>query len=477
MQINMDKIQIKNQYEEYKNEYKKLQKEIWVFVNKIKKNVGRRIDIVEVKQRPNNAIKSIKSILSNLQNPYKYKWYKNIFDVKDIAGIRVICHCEDDVEQITNLLQWEIKQKYILINTELKWENNSGKSDPSYKATHITLAKEINWHKLFCEVQIRTIMADARAVQDRKYIYGKVVEWESKEITTAAAQIMAGCEQLWTLVKKKNTEKATKPQERISQIVQLPPRTVIENDNNLDTRFQLNKEKASEWLKKIWIKTFMEIKTDILNSTLNIDIGELNNCAKNSTIETFGRPIGVHFDDEGKYSPKPDNYWIHAEISIISDDIWAYADGKKASYDYWAINKNGAFYLKKSLFEDSREPDQIFFNTRIVRITEVFMYIKNLYSSFRIEKNSDFKVTIEHGWLKWRILWSSSLRRSLSRERKIEVDTVSTTIITTLDEIETNIVDVVEKFTKPLFEQFEFFKLDRNVLEDIVKRYIWGEVV
>jgi hypothetical protein len=43
-------------------------------------------------------------------------------------------------------------------------------------------------------------------------------------------------------------------------------------------------------------------------------------------------------------------------------------------YDYWAVRKNGDFYLLQSLFEDSRERNALFFNTRIVRVTEALMF-------------------------------------------------------------------------------------------------------
>ena len=105
------------------------------------------------------------------------------------------------------------------------------------------------------------------------------------------------------------------------------------------------------------------------------------------------------------------------------------------------------------------------------------MYIKNLYSGFKIPMNSQIQVTIRYGGLKWRILSAASSNRSLFSENKIETDGVSTTILTTLDEIDTNMPDVVEQFTKPLFEQFGFFELERPVLENIVSNYLNGKVV
>jgi hypothetical protein len=47
-------------------------------------------------------------------------------------------------------------------------------------------------------------MADAWAIQDRKYIYGQKVEEGDRHILTdAVSEIMKGCEALWSLVKTK----------------------------------------------------------------------------------------------------------------------------------------------------------------------------------------------------------------------------------------------------------------------------------
>lgn len=232
-----------------------------------------------------------------------------------------------------------------------------------------------------------------------------------------------------------------------------------------DSRFNSHNEKAIAWLKKLEITAYMEIKTNILQKVTEKDLILLKSSAKNSIIKTFWWPIG-NYIDEPKFSPKPDVKWIHTEI-----DSW-----QKWCYDYRALNKSCAFYLKSSLFEDKRDPEKIFFNTRIVRITEVLMYLKNLYSNLWIWEETPFEVTITHGWLNWRILWSSSPNRFLA-PRMINTDQVSTTTIVTINKIENNIIDIVELYTKELFEQFDFFELSRSVLEDIVSNFVSWKVV
>jgi len=243
----------------------------------------------------------------------------------------------------------------------------------------------------------------------------------------------------------------------------------------LDNWFSSNKATAFKSLRDLGIKTFMEVEIRIQSLNLNIAKKILKESARKSTIRTFGWPIGVFFDNRPEFVPKVDLNGIHAEISIKEKD-WMDQKKERITYDYWAIHSNGAFYLLKSLFEDARKPNQIFFNTRIVRITEIFMYIQNLYSFFKIPSNAEIKVMIKHGGLKGRIL-SSSSGRSLFKDYKTDSDEVLTTIKITLDEIESGLVSIIEQFTNPLFEQFEFFELERKVLENIVVNYLNGKVV
>jgi len=229
---------------------------------------------------------------------------------------------------------------------------------------------------------------------------------------------------------------------------------------------------ASKGLKSLGIQAHMEVQAKPLSVGLDFKKIDLKNAARESTIPTFGWPIGVFLGNREEYAPKIDLDGIHAEIPIKKHQL----DGS-STYDYWAIHTSGAFYLLKSLFEDTRDPEQIFFNTRIVRITEVFMYLKNLYGRFDVPVNSEVEITIKHSGLEGRVLGSSSPNRLLLRSYKTNTDEVPVTIQTSLTEIDSNIVDLVEKFTKPLFEQFDAFEPNRQVLEEIVVSYLNGKVV
>ncbi len=65
---------------------------------------------------------------------------------------------------------------------------------------------------------------------------------------------------------------------------------------------------------------------------------------------------------------------------------------------------------------------------------------------------------------------------TIDYDRKSDEDEVYTEVETTFEKIESDLVDIVQRFTQPLFVIFDFFELDRKVLEDIVNNYVAGKV-
>lgn len=385
---------------------------------------------------------------------------------------------------MANFLEGELAQAFFNVESEIKGgENNSGKSNPSYRAIHLTFTKPVKISSdlvhLYCEIQVRTVMADAWAVQDRKYIYGKQKEGEVNNVTNAVADIMKGCEQLWSLVKKKSTEDASK-ESGSKPVVLKTTRQLINTPQPVSPPIgawiSKNRMNALSGLNKVGLKAYMEVEAIVHERIPDKEAEVLKNAARDSTIRTFGWPIAVFLDGRDEFRPRPADEGIQAEIAV-EESPWPDDGSKRKTYDYWAIHNKAAFYFLGSLFEDSRTVNQVFFNTRVIRIAEVFMYLKNLYTHLGINEVTPIQVTIKHSQIKGRFLASSSPNRSLHFQRICSVEEVSTTVVTTLLEVEDQMVDLVEKITKPLFEKFDFFKLDKKVLEELVLNYQNGKIV
>lgn len=259
-------------------------------------------------------------------------------------------------------------------------------------------------------------------------------------------------------------ELETRVRRRMATLTTKIPSLVSPWDNEWISK---HKEAAFSGLEQFGKSEFMEIRMTLLEDfNFNVAQGDLLTAANNAQIHTFGWPLGVILNDN-EYYPKPTADGIVAEINLEDEGR------DEGSYDYWTIRKDGSFYLLKSLFEN-RKPGNIFYDTRIIRITEALLYAVRLYSGLKVKPESLIRIGIRHGGLKNHILSNAVGREILTR--KSDEDEVYTEIDTTLEKIESDLVDYVEEFTQPLFVIFNFFKVDKKLLERIVDDFVAGRI-
>ncbi len=474
----MDIEKLKIDYNKLSKYYSDFQDEVYSFLISFIESKKDSLDILSVEKR-NEGIKKLDSILQHVKNDsLKYKKYNSLIDIQDIAGVRITCHCETDKNIIFDLLEGEFTQDYLDVRSD--------KKDDHYRAYHLNFAKEVDVDgrktKIYCELQLRTVLGNAWAVQDTKYIYKKENgEGEPQILSNIVSDILKGCEGLWDLVKEKSNGKNIINNDAKLEVVQ---KNILENIGNIKSENLMSASSSDDWFDKnnkialnglnsLDVSLFMEIKSSLTKNNIHLSKANLLQAARDSQIKTFGWPIGVFLDRE-EYRPKPCNDGIAANISI-KEKSWFDDSTEKISYDYWAINENGSFYLLKSLFEDQRKPGYIFFNTRIVRITETLMYLSNLYSNFGVDKNEEFFITIRHFGLKDKIMGASGNR--YVQEKKSSENESIIKIYTTIDQIENNLVGIVKEFATPFFELFDFFSISDDILSEIVINYKNGKIV
>jgi hypothetical protein len=254
-------------------------------------------------------------------------------------------------------------------------------------------------------------------------------------------------------------------EKRVSRRLSTLPTSTTTSTSSWDEEwFSANYKLAIEGLKRLGKKEFMEVRMTLPNSKLSIPQGEILRVADQSQIHTFGWPIGVVLHRE-EYRPRPRTDGINAEIETKDT----------GHYDYWYIRKDGTFYLLRSLWESLNKPGYIFFNTRIVQITETLLYAVRLYSGFKLPSDSRILIGIRHGGLKDCII-SATSNRSLGLHGNSKEDEVYTEIETTCEKIESDLINLVQTFTSPLFILFDFFDIDRVVSEGIVNNFVAGRV-
>jgi TIR domain-containing protein len=204
-----------------------------------------------------------------------------------------------------------------------------------------------------------------------------------------------------------------------------------------------------------------------LHGGLNKTQVELLNAVRASEITTFGWPFAVLLENRDEYKPQPFGDGIRAEVSIKQES--------RKSYDYWAARKNGDFYAMQSYFEDQREHNALFFNTRIVRVTEALLFASRLYTALGAAPDAKISARFTHSGLAGRALKSATLNRQLSTHPTTREQVCETETVLVLRDIHAGLVDEVERVCAPMFMLFNFQQFQRQVYEDIVRRFEKGE--
>ena len=128
--------------------------------------------------------------------------------------------------------------------------------------------------------------------------------------------------------------------------------------------------KAIKGLTNSGFKTYVEAFSTITKPRPTVNKSQLLDGVQHSKIDTFGWPIAVMGRNTDHMRPQPLKDGIFNSV-LASDN---------KSYDFWAIRNDGSFYLLKSLMEDMRSENEIFFNTRILRTCEMLLFLSNFHN-------------------------------------------------------------------------------------------------
>jgi hypothetical protein len=236
-----------------------------------------------------------------------------------------------------------------------------------------------------------------------------------------------------------------------------------------------NRERALAGLAEVGLPGFMELRYALATQKISAVQNELYAAADMAQIETFDWPIGAILNTPDS-RPRPRADGIVSEISIRGRQMLSRI---KNSYDYWTLRKNGDFYLLKNLFEDdsgTTPGTALYFNSRIVRVTEALLHCARLYSNLGVQPTSQVEVAIRHGGLRGRRLASSASDRIMFRNPATEEDELEILHQFRLYEIESRLVEFVKIFTSPLFMLFDFYEFADEVYNNIVNQFVAGKV-
>lgn len=226
-----------------------------------------------------------------------------------------------------------------------------------------------------------------------------------------------------------------------------------------------HRNRALDGFSRMGLGGFMELRFALDHPKPTWTQKALDETARSSNIETFGWPIGAYLN-RTEFRPKPTADGIITEIAIKDHQ----------SYDYWTLRRNGDFYLLKSLFEDTRDRTKLFFDTRIVRITEVFLYCVRLYSRLGVDPATPVNISIRHSGLNKRTLAAANPGRLIRDSRTSAENESVAEFRVPIGSIEAQLVTLVKDVTAPLLMLFDFFELSDSIYEQLVNSFVQGKV-
>jgi hypothetical protein len=193
---------------------------------------------------------------------------------------------------------------------------------------------------------------------------------------------------------------------------------------------------------------------------------KLLEAADGAQVHTFGWPIGVMSRQAGHMTPHP-----------VKDGIVARIKADRGSYDYWALRQDGSFYLLKSLYEENNgQKNTLYFDIRVVRATEVCMYLARLYAGLGVPEDTRVYLFVRYGGLAGAILKATPSRPAFGEYGPAAEGSVSSQVTTTLAALRADMVDVVKAITRPLFILFDYFELPEGAYQSIVEDYAKGRL-
>lgn len=224
--------------------------------------------------------------------------------------------------------------------------------------------------------------------------------------------------------------------------------------------------KALSGLNNIGFNSYMEAGFALEHPKPNWSQKVLDEAARVSNIRNVSWPIAVYLGNRDEYRPKPKSDGIVAEISTEDHQ----------TYDYWTIRRNGDFFMLKSLFEDTRDKTKMFFDTRILQVTELLLYCARLYNRLGVDRSLDVNIFVRHSGLKNRTVKPLNQDRHLIENHTTDENEAITELRIHFEEIESNLTQLVKQVTVPLFMLFDYLEFSDDIYDEIVNSFIEGRV-
>ena len=245
---------------------------------------------------------------------------------------------------------------------------------------------------------------------------------------------------------------------RLVQVLPAPETKPKLNEGWLNVQ----REAAKAGLAKSGKAGYMEVGMFPLDGAVSYPQMELLRIAESAQIEASGWPMGAVVRN-GTFDPRPTADGIKAEIAGM------------ISYQYWALRKDGSFYLLDSIVLDAMEQQDVntlYYHRLVHRVTEVFLYANRLYSRLGLEQSGRVSIIVGLDGIKGRELRTPTDRMPFRVPRVASDDPATQTMTVHLGEIEVDLAKKVSDFVAPVLSLFNFFQLEPAQLSELVDMFV-----
>lgn len=200
---------------------------------------------------------------------------------------------------------------------------------------------------------------------------------------------------------------------------------------------------------------------------------ELLAAAEAAKLRMTGWPIGVVLQKSSGMAPIVTEEGIEARMG-------RYRSG--AHEDYWALQREGSYYVSRLLEEDFASPRftsseghparSIWFDLRIVRVAEVILHSATLYRALDVSPDEPYLLMVNHGGLNDREFYTSTVGRFVTRGRRCRVPEANWVREVTQDLVSTNLKGLVTDVVSGLFVLFDFAEIGQEIVDEVVDQFL-----
>jgi hypothetical protein len=206
----------------------------------------------------------------------------------------------------------------------------------------------------------------------------------------------------------------------------------------------------------------------LVGAPMKVQPKQLVEALRLAEIHTFGWPIGLVVDGVDDAAPQPVRDGVLAKVMA----------GHRSGADYWKLTSSGDFYTLMSLFEDDRDSTAIFFDTQIVRTTELLQLSRNLYTRLSVATGAELCAHVRYVGFKGRRIAAANRSRHFTPFPKISAeDEYEESVILRHPASDEDIVASVRQLLEPFFALFGFFQAPEGAWGEIARSFLAGRIV